>query len=255
MYTKHFLAKYGSPSTREKLSSENGPHEAHLYSIQEPTKKMLDNSLASPNYNAQTAAISTGKLDHEQINKALSLHPIHTLDHYRVHPDKLKEFAENSSFSSYDHDRLIDNALHHSRPQSEKLHAFRTLLNSKNKNIISNIASAVHGIPKEVHPEIVDKIISSNNSIAARQYSRINSKDDANNTEKLLTHFHPDENSSLHMHAAKHKALTDERVKSNLKDPDLSELMKNNLELTDKQSRMVPGHIFSELDLIKKDDK
>lgn len=252
MYTNHFLAKYGSTETREKLSAKNGPHEAHLYSMQEPTKKMLDNSLASPNYNAQFAAIGTGKLDHEQVDKALSINPIHTLEHYRMHPDKLKELSEKSSFNGYGHDELVENALHQSRPQSEKVRAIRSLLNSKNKNIISSVATSAHEIPKEVHSEIVDKIISSNNSVAARQYSRINSKDHANNTEKLLNHFHPDENSGLHIHAAKWKALTDERVQKNLKDPDLSELMQKNLELTDKQSRMVPGHIFSELDMLKK---
>ena len=254
MYTKNFLAQYGSPSTREKLSAENGRHEPYLYGFQEPTKKMLDNSLDSSNYNARVTVIKTGKLDHEQVEKALSKGDVHrhVLENYRLHPDKLKELAQKDTNNNHTSE-IFDNANHSSRPQSERVHALRTLLNTDNPHITREMAYSAHDVPKELHPEIVHKIISSNNAVNARRYVETNIGDHPDNTEKLLTHFPAEGAYSLHKFVARNSELKDSRIKEYLKDPELHERLQTNMKLTNNQSRMVPGHIFSELDLLKRE--
>jgi hypothetical protein len=250
MFNKNFLAQYGDVKTREKLSAENGQHENHLYITQPPTRTMIDNSLKSPNYNAQLGAISSGKLEHDQIDQALKVNPNATLSHVTIPVDKLKKYVSTTHEYNVGQD-VTFNTIRPDRPYSDKVDAIKTVLNHHNNlyRVVSEYAHIVTDLPKEVHGDLMDHIIKHDNPVSARNvlndiYHR-NAKDPIvhpEHVEKLLNHFSYREYGNLHTIAASGIHLTDDRIKENLKSPHLKMLMQKNRHLSPSQLEMVNNH-------------
>lgn len=255
MSNKNFLAKFGDLETREKLSSENGTHEHHLYASHLPiTDKIIDNGLRSPNYNAKMGALRSGKLSTEQAEKHLHNFPYEILSRYPVSKDALLNFSRNHHNAGAFGSDMVDNALHDKRTKSDRKSVTHALIGVSDfhPNVMKYLSSNIDEVHPDLHGELVDKIIKndkhSNNAmrLVIPSINTIGSK----HVDKLLDHFTMNDHTSLHNNAARYAKLSDARIQINLQHPHLAERMKQNLKMTEKQSQMVPGHMFSELDML-----
>ena len=119
-------------------------------------------------------------------------------------------------------------------------------------HIITHLTQLIDEVPKENHAKLVDHILATNPAVkptAAAKFVAGNTEN--HHVEKLLDSMPEHQYPTLHMVAARHAKLTDDRIRKNLEIPHLSNKMSSNLNFTDEQAKKVPNHIFTELEMFK----